>query len=53
MLAEVSDGPAPMAGFGMGAAIGIQVLARHLGMLCTLVADPTVHPCRWARARGW
>ncbi|SDT82300.1 Pimeloyl-ACP methyl ester carboxylesterase [Streptomyces sp. TLI_053] len=36
--------PALMAGFSMGAAIGLQVLARHPGVLGTLVAHEPVLP---------
>ncbi|MFJ8436250.1 alpha/beta fold hydrolase [Kitasatospora sp. NPDC094019] len=36
--------PALMAGFSMGAAIGLQVLVRHLGLLGTLVAHEPVLP---------
>ncbi|MFB8172948.1 alpha/beta fold hydrolase [Kitasatospora purpeofusca] len=36
--------PALMAGFSMGAAIGLQVLARHPGVLGTLIAHEPVLP---------
>ncbi|MFF4402304.1 alpha/beta fold hydrolase [Streptomyces sp. NPDC001480] len=44
LLAEVTDGPALMAGFSMGGAIGLQVVARHPGVLATLVAHEPVTP---------
>ncbi|MFI9593711.1 alpha/beta fold hydrolase [Nonomuraea sp. NPDC052265] len=44
LLAEVADGPALMAGFSMGGAIGLQVAARHPGVLGTLVAHEPVTP---------
>ncbi|MFJ5829369.1 alpha/beta fold hydrolase [Streptomyces sp. NPDC093089] len=43
-LAEVTDEPALMAGFSMGAAIGLQVVARHPGALSALVAHEPVMP---------
>ncbi|MEK2495027.1 alpha/beta hydrolase [Kitasatospora purpeofusca] len=39
-----APGPALMAGFSMGAAIGLQVLVRHPGVLGTLVAHEPVMP---------
>ncbi|MER6449310.1 alpha/beta hydrolase [Streptomyces venezuelae] len=44
LLAEVTDGPALMAGFSMGAAIGLQAVARHPGLLDTLIAHEPVMP---------
>ncbi|MFI6921304.1 alpha/beta fold hydrolase [Nonomuraea spiralis] len=44
LLAEVADGPALMAGFSMGAAIGLQVAASHPGVLGTLIAHEPVMP---------
>ncbi|MFD7787409.1 alpha/beta fold hydrolase [Streptomyces nojiriensis] len=44
LLAEVTDGPALMAGFSMGAAIGLQAVARHPGLLSTLIAHEPVMP---------
>ncbi|MFE9404887.1 alpha/beta fold hydrolase [Streptomyces sp. NPDC006530] len=44
LLAQVADGPALMAGFSMGAAIGLQTLARHPGTLSTLIAHEPVMP---------
>ncbi|WP_224277508.1 alpha/beta fold hydrolase [Streptomyces sp. LS1784] len=44
LLAEVTDEPALMAGFSMGAAIGLQVAARHPGALDTLIAHEPVAP---------
>ncbi|MFB6836848.1 alpha/beta fold hydrolase [Streptomyces sp. NPDC056361] len=44
LLAEVTDEPALMAGFSMGAAIGLQVVARHPGVLGALVAHEPVMP---------
>ncbi|YCK33340.1 alpha/beta fold hydrolase [Actinomadura sp. ATCC 39365] len=44
LLAEVADGPALMAGFSMGAAIGLRVAARHPGVLGTLIAHEPVLP---------
>ncbi|NUP66133.1 MAG: alpha/beta hydrolase [Nonomuraea sp.] len=44
LLAEVADGPALMAGFSMGAAIGLQVAVRHPGVLGTLIAHEPVTP---------
>ncbi|WP_327673728.1 alpha/beta fold hydrolase [Kitasatospora sp. NBC_00458] len=44
LLAEVAHGPASMAGFSMGAAIGLQVVARHPGVLSTLIAHEPVMP---------
>lgn len=44
LLAEVTDGPALMAGFSMGAAIGLQVVVRHPGLLSTLIAHEPVMP---------
>ncbi|MFF4015297.1 alpha/beta fold hydrolase [Streptomyces sp. NPDC001843] len=44
LLAEVADGPALMVGFSMGGAIGLQVVARHPGVLGTLVAHEPVTP---------
>ncbi|MEV4390816.1 alpha/beta hydrolase [Nonomuraea sp. NPDC049607] len=44
LLAEVTDGPALMAGFSMGGAIGLQVAARHPGVLGTLIAHEPVTP---------
>ncbi|MET8025332.1 alpha/beta fold hydrolase [Streptomyces avermitilis] len=44
LLAEVADGPALMAGFSMGGAIGLQVVARHPGVLGTLIAHEPVTP---------
>ncbi|MFG2987852.1 alpha/beta fold hydrolase [Streptomyces sp. NPDC048257] len=44
LLAEVTDRPALMAGFSMGAAIGLQVVARHPGLLSTLIAHEPVMP---------
>ncbi|MFJ6054197.1 alpha/beta fold hydrolase [Streptomyces sp. NPDC092307] len=50
LLAEVTDGPASMAGFSMGAAIGLQVVARHPGLLSTLIAHEPVMPNLLAEA---
>ncbi|MEU6557990.1 alpha/beta hydrolase [Streptomyces sp. NPDC046915] len=44
LLAAVADAPALMAGFSMGAAIGLQAVARHPGMLDTLIAHEPVTP---------
>ncbi|MEU4062322.1 alpha/beta hydrolase [Streptomyces wedmorensis] len=44
ILAEATDEPALMAGFSMGAAIGLQVVARHPGALRTLIAHEPVMP---------
>ncbi|MGW4407275.1 alpha/beta fold hydrolase [Nonomuraea sp. NPDC004702] len=44
LLAEVADGPALMAGFSMGGAIGLRVAARHPGVLGTLIAHEPVLP---------
>lgn len=44
LLAEVAGGPALMAGFSMGAAIGLQAVARHPGLLHTLIAHEPVMP---------
>ncbi|MEU5599533.1 alpha/beta hydrolase [Streptomyces sp. NPDC020298] len=44
LLGEVTDRPALMAGFSMGGAIGLQVAARHPGVLDTLVAHEPVTP---------
>ncbi|GAA2650360.1 MULTISPECIES: alpha/beta fold hydrolase [Streptomyces] len=44
LLAEVTDRPALMAGFSMGAAIGLQAVARHPGLLGTLIAHEPVMP---------
>ncbi|MFJ1551748.1 alpha/beta fold hydrolase [Streptomyces sp. NPDC088246] len=44
LLAEVTNGPALMAGFSMGAAIGLQAVACHPGMLSTLIAHEPVMP---------
>ncbi|MGW2043504.1 alpha/beta fold hydrolase [Streptomyces virginiae] len=44
LLAEVTDEPALMAGFSMGAAIGLQTVARHPGILSTLIAHEPVMP---------
>ncbi|MFF3334077.1 alpha/beta fold hydrolase [Streptomyces sp. NPDC002888] len=44
LLAEVGGGPAALAGFSMGAAIGLQVVARHPGALHTLIAHEPVTP---------
>ncbi|MFE6828347.1 alpha/beta fold hydrolase [Streptomyces sp. NPDC057690] len=44
VLAEVTDEPALMAGFSMGAAIGLQTVARHPGTLRTLIAHEPVMP---------
>ncbi|MFI8388934.1 alpha/beta fold hydrolase [Streptomyces sp. NPDC085540] len=44
LLAEVTDGPALMAGFSMGAAIGLQAVVRHPGLLSTLIAHEPVMP---------
>lgn len=44
LLAEVTDRPALMAGFSMGGAIGLQVVARHPGVLGTLIAHEPVTP---------
>ncbi|MFD4870065.1 alpha/beta fold hydrolase [Streptomyces sp. NPDC058412] len=44
LLAEVTDGPALMAGFSMGAAIGLQAAVRHPGLLSTLIAHEPVMP---------
>ncbi|GHF71831.1 hydrolase [Kitasatospora xanthocidica] len=44
LLAEVADGPALMAGFSMGAAIGLQVAVRYPGVLDTLIAHEPVVP---------
>ncbi|MEY2227199.1 MULTISPECIES: alpha/beta fold hydrolase [Streptomyces] len=50
LLAEVTDGPALMAGFSMGAAIGLQAVARHPGLLSTLIAHEPVMPNLLAEA---
>ncbi|MFG2975613.1 alpha/beta fold hydrolase [Streptomyces sp. NPDC048331] len=44
LLAEVADGPALMAGFSMGAAIGLRTVARHPGLVSTLIAHEPVMP---------
>ncbi|MFF5484364.1 alpha/beta fold hydrolase [Streptomyces virginiae] len=44
LLAEVADGPALMAGFSMGAEIGLRTVARHPGLLSTLIAHEPVMP---------
>ncbi|MER7585742.1 alpha/beta hydrolase [Kitasatospora sp. NPDC097691] len=44
LLAEVTHEPALMAGFSMGAAIGLHVAARHPGTLDTLIAHEPVMP---------
>ncbi|MQY05759.1 alpha/beta fold hydrolase [Actinomadura macrotermitis] len=44
LLAEVGGGPALMAGFSMGAAIGLRTVARHPGALRTLIAHEPVVP---------
>ncbi|MFE6839086.1 alpha/beta fold hydrolase [Streptomyces sp. NPDC057705] len=44
LLAEVADGPALMAGFSMGAAIGLHTVVRHPGVLGTLIAHEPVMP---------
>lgn len=44
LLAEVTDEPALMAGFSMGAAIGLRTVARHPGLLSTLIAHEPVMP---------
>ncbi|MEU7602882.1 alpha/beta hydrolase [Streptomyces sp. NPDC041003] len=44
LLAEVADGPALMAGFSMGGAIGLQAVVRHPGVLSTLIAHEPVMP---------
>ncbi|WP_251096305.1 alpha/beta hydrolase [Streptomyces sp. Caat 7-52] len=44
LLDAVTDGPALMAGFSMGAAIGLQTVARHPGVLSTLIAHEPVMP---------
>ncbi|WP_051813971.1 alpha/beta fold hydrolase [Kitasatospora sp. MBT63] len=44
LLAEVTHEPALMAGFSMGAAIGLRVAARHPGALDTLIAHEPVVP---------
>ncbi|MFI0805721.1 alpha/beta fold hydrolase [Streptomyces echinatus] len=44
LLAAVTDEPALMAGFSMGAAIGLQTVARHPGVLSTLIAHEPVMP---------
>ncbi|MEV7446883.1 alpha/beta hydrolase [Streptomyces sp. NPDC091204] len=44
LLAEVTDEPALMAGFSMGAAIGLQAAVRHPGLLSTLIAHEPVTP---------
>ncbi|MGW2637556.1 alpha/beta fold hydrolase [Streptomyces sp. NPDC001348] len=44
LLAELTDAPALMAGFSMGGAIGLQVVARHPGVLGTLIAHEPVTP---------
>ncbi|MGW6575970.1 alpha/beta fold hydrolase [Streptomyces sp. NPDC054945] len=50
LLAEVTDRPASMAGFSMGAAIGLQAVARHPGLLSTLIAHEPVMPNLLAEA---
>jgi pimeloyl-ACP methyl ester carboxylesterase len=44
LLAEITDAPALMAGFSMGGAIGLHVVARHPGALGTLIAHEPVTP---------
>ncbi|MER5475807.1 alpha/beta hydrolase [Streptomyces sp. NPDC002734] len=44
LLAEVGDGPALMAGFSMGGAIGLQTVVRHPGVVSTLIAHEPVMP---------
>lgn len=44
LLAEVTNTPALMAGFSMGAAIGLRLVARHPGVLGTLIAHEPVLP---------
>ncbi|MBE1594358.1 alpha/beta fold hydrolase [Streptomyces stelliscabiei] len=44
LITEVGDGPALMAGFSMGAAIGLQTVARHPGLVSTLIAHEPVMP---------
>ncbi|MEW2049293.1 alpha/beta hydrolase [Streptomyces sp. NPDC005476] len=44
LLAEVGDGPALMAGFSMGAAIGLRTVTRHPGLVGTLIAHEPVMP---------
>ncbi|MFE5521729.1 alpha/beta fold hydrolase [Streptomyces virginiae] len=50
LLGEVTDGPALMAGFSMGAAIGLRTVARHPGLLSTLIAHEPVMPNLLAEA---
>ncbi|MGW5347492.1 alpha/beta fold hydrolase [Streptomyces sp. HUAS TT3] len=44
LLAELTDRPALMAGFSMGAAIGLHTVVRHPGVLHTLIAHEPVMP---------
>ncbi|MYV97118.1 alpha/beta hydrolase [Streptomyces sp. SID3343] len=44
LLTEIGDGPALMAGFSMGAAIGLQTVIRHPGTVGTLIAHEPIMP---------